>query len=197
MRIALPCILAAVSLAPLSVADDKSEAQAVIRATVDKALATFRQKELDRPARLERIMQVVDPVFDLSLMAKLTLGPTYWPQFSAEQQREFTKLFIEQLQTTYFGKIELFAEETVQFGAPTQTDGKVVVDTSVTSKGERVTIRYRLRKGGGAWRVYDVEIQGVSLVSSYRSQYQQVLRNATPEALLKRMREKVQSLKKD
>ena len=197
MKKMLLCCLAVVLCLPTTaLADDRSDAQNVIRSTVDRVLAVLRNKELDRQAKRDKVLEVVNAVFDMPLMAKLTLGQAYWPRLNEGQQKEFVDLFVRKLQDTYQQKVELFSDEKIQFDPAQQVENKIHVNTRVVSKDEQIEIKYKLYKSGGVWKVYDVEIQGVSIVSSYRSQYQQILSQGTVDSLLARMREAATSPEK-
>ena len=188
-KMLLCCLVAVGCLQATALADDRSDAQGVVQSTVDRVLAALRNKELAQQARRDKAMEAVNAVFDMPLMAKLTLGPTYWPRLDEGQRKEFVDLFVKKLQDTYQQKVELFSDEKIQFDPPQLVANKVHVNTRVVPKGERIDIKYKLYKSRGGWKVYDVEIQGVSLVSSYRSQYQEILSEGTVDTLLTRMRE--------
>jgi len=192
MRSLLCFLGATVLLLGSAGADDKVDADKLLRDTVDSVLTILRDKEVAAETKRDKIMDTVTPVFDFDLMAKLTLGRKHWPAFSKEERKEFTDLFVKQLEGAYLSKFELFSDETVEVDAASQTKGgKVHVNTYVISKGERISIMYKLYKSGGAWKIYDLEIQEVSLISSYRSQYHDALREGKPADLLKTMREKL------
>ncbi len=124
------------------------------------------------------------------MTAKLTLGRRYWPKFNAEQRKEFQELFIKQLVNNYFSKAKKFAGQEVVFDEPVKEGSKIHVLISFKSKGDKIRIKNKFYKSQEGWKVYDMEIQDVSVVRSYGSQYAEVLRDGTPEDLLKKMREK-------
>lgn len=182
-------VLLAVCIQPVR-ADDKQEAAKVARDTVEAVLGFLRDADASTQSKYERIMEVIDPVFDFSLMGKLALGRRFWPKLSDEQKQEYSQLFIEQLRKSYYDKIALFSNQKVEYEEPVQVKSKMHVATTIVSKAERHKILYKLYKAGKSWKVYDVEVQGVSIVSSYRAQYAQVLETGTVEELLEKMREK-------
>jgi phospholipid transport system substrate-binding protein len=172
-------------------ADGKSDAGKVIRQTVDSCLDWLKEKELPDGTKYDNIVTCITPVFDFTLMGKLALGRKQWPRLNAEQRKEYTQLFIQQLQSSYARKIMLFSGETIEYEDPIQVKSKVHVGTSVVSTDGRHKILYKLYKSGAGWKVYDVEIKGVSIVSSYRAQYAEIMKTGTAETLLNRMKEKV------
>jgi len=172
-------------------ADDKGDTAKVVRNTVEAVLECLCNKDLPDESRRDRIIEIISPVFDFPLMGKLALGRRQWPRLNEDQIKEYTGLFIAQLQNSYSDKIALFSNETVEYEEPARVKTKIHVATTVISKGERIKMLYKLYKSEEGWKVYDVEIQGVSIVSSYRAQYVQVLETGSIEDLLKRMKEEI------
>ena len=172
-------------------ADDKGAAAKVVRTTVETVLECLRNKDLPDESKRDRIIEIINPVFDFPLMGKLALGRRQWPRLNEDQKTEYTRLFIKQLQNSYADKIALFSNETVKYEEPTRVKTKIHVATTVVSKGERSKMLYKLHKSEQGWKVYDVEIQGVSVVSSYRAQYAQVLETGSIEELLKKMKDEI------
>lgn len=178
-------------LAPAARAADAEDVRAVIETTVNAALATLKDKSLDKEGRRKKVLDIVSPVFDFALVAKLTLGRVHWPKLDKGQQKEYTDLFVKMLQDSYIEKVDLLTDESVEFGVPAAAEkGKYEMMTEVLSKGDRHKMLYRLYKKGTAWMIYDVEIEGVSLLKSYSAQYDQFLQKNTVKDLLKRLREK-------
>ena len=136
-------------------------------------------------------MKRINPVFDFALMGKLALGKKQWPRLNEGQRKEYTDLFVQQLLKSYANKVMLFSGETVEYEEPLQVKSKVHVGTSVVSTDGRNRILYKMYKSKAGWKVYDVEIKGVSIVSSYRAQYAEIMKTGTVEDLLNRMKEKV------
>lgn len=175
-------------------ADEVEDVDQMVRDTVGKTLLLLSQKDLTDAARRDQILEVIRPAFDFELMAMLTVGKKHWTRMGAEQRTEFTALLVDSLERSYLDKIELFSNERVEYGKPTPIGKKkIAADTWVISKTGRVSIRYKLYKKATDWKVYDVEVEKVSIVSAYRSQYRDILRSGTVDALLKRMREQAET----
>jgi phospholipid transport system substrate-binding protein len=187
--------------APARAADsgsDKKAVAAVIRTAVDKVLTTLKNQKLSRADKRKRVAAITDPIIDFRLMAMLSLGRKRWSKLEPGQRKSFTGLFIQTLRESYFEKIDLFTEETVEFVEPVANGTKFYVLTYILSKGERIKVAYRLYRKKGSWTVFDFEIEGVSVVKSYGSQYADFLREGSFEQLLVRMREKIEAVgKKD
>lgn len=183
--------LAVLIAAVCSAKETGSAAKARVEESVQAVLRILADKESEVADRRERVMEVISPVFDFELMAKLTVGKTQWKRFTEAQRKEFVDLFTQKLRTVYLDKLELFTDETVVTGEPVVSkSGKVQVPTHVISKGDRISILYKLyRTKDAGWRVYDMEILDVSIVSSYRSEYIPILRAGEPEGLFAKIRE--------
>lgn len=155
----------------------------------DAVISALRNKDIDPNEKDKRINKAVTPIFDFPLMAKLALGKKYWPQFTPAQQEKFTRLFVERLKTSYREKVSLYTDEKVQFKPPIKSDKTVCyIPMELVSKDKKVTILHKLRKGDDKrWKVYDVEIQGVSILLTYRSQFEDILQKGTVEDLLARL----------
>jgi phospholipid transport system substrate-binding protein len=178
---------------PVLVAAGAPEDQ--VRQTVDKLLALLADPQLrgaDKAnERREELRKVLYSRFDFPEMAKRALGP-HWQRRSPEEQKEFVELFTSLLEGGYLDKIESYNGEQVQYLTETVENDYAEVDTKIVdSHGQPFSVNYRLRNGGGDWKVYDVGIENVSLVNNYRSQFNRVLAKSSFEELLKTMKEKV------
>jgi phospholipid transport system substrate-binding protein len=168
-------------------ASDKNEAQALLKTKLDAAIAVLQQKDLDPQKKNEQLVEIVSPLFDFRLMAKLSLGRKYWPGLSEEKKDEFTDLFIKRLRASYLEKISLYTDEKVFFKTPVQNKRKVRIPTEIISNNNRISMIYKLYKSKKDWKIYDLEVEGVSIISTYRSQFDQVLSKGTIDELLQRL----------
>ncbi len=171
-----------------SMADDKRDAEEIVKRKLDAVFAVLQKKDLDQQAKKIEINEIVTPMFDFALMAKLTLGRKYWPNLSREKKEKFTQLYIELLKTSYLDKLALYTDEKIIFEPPDQVKDKVQIPTQLVSKDRRTSILYKLYKPADDWKVYDLEIQGVSIIRSYRSQFGEILQSGTIDDLLLKMK---------
>lgn len=162
----------------------------LLRENVDKVLKIVRIRDLSKEDKKEQVMEVVNRIFNLPLMAKLTLGQTHWTNLNEKQRAEFTDLFIKQMQGIYLNQLELAVDATVTFEEPVQEEKKVYLLTRAATKDDPIKILYKLYKSNEKWRIYDVEIQDVSIVKSYGLQYNQILKEGSYADLIRKMREK-------
>ncbi len=179
------------------VVDNKKAVKTLIRDAVNQILEVLKDKELQQDARKEKVIEVIEPLLDMPLMAKLTLGRKHWSRLDEEQRKKFTDLFVEHLKTSYFEKLDLFADETVEFEKPVPKKKKFYMLTYIVGKDQRIEMAYKLYRSRQGWKVYDIEIEGVSIVKSYGSQYKEFLADNTFEDLLERLREKVQNARNE
>jgi phospholipid transport system substrate-binding protein len=178
-------------------ADDKKAVAALIRNTVDSVLPVLKNEKLSRENKRELVMKIIEPVVDFPLMAKLSLGRTHGQKIAPKQRDLFTKLFIETLKASYVEKLDLFSDEVVEFNDPVPKKSKDHVVTYIVSKGERIEVTYKIYKKEDAWKVYDFVIEGISIVKSFGSQYNEFLRESSFEELLAKMQEKIEAAAKE
>ncbi|MBI9021368.1 MAG: ABC transporter substrate-binding protein, partial [Verrucomicrobia bacterium] len=136
--------LAALLLAVSAAGAETVPVKTVVKTMADQVLAVLDRDGPTADEKIDTIIGIITPVFDFPLMAKLTLGRTYWPQLTEAQQQEFTDLFIEKLRKVYTKHAESFSGETVVFGEAEDVGGKVHLDSYVLSKGDRISILYKL-----------------------------------------------------
>jgi len=168
-------------------ASDGNEAQALLKNRLDATIAVLQKKDLDQQKKNEQLVEIVTPMFDFHLMAKLSLGRKYWPGLSEEKKDEFTDLFIKRLRTSYLEKISLYTDEKVFFKTPVRNKRKVRIPTEIISNNNRISMIYKMYKSKKDWKIYDVEIEGISIISTYRSQFDQVLSKGTIDELLQKL----------
>lgn len=141
---------------------------------------------------VRQIMVIADRYFDWEEMAKRALASA-WEQRAPEEREQFVSLFRELLKNSYVGRIESYAGEEVVFEGEMTKDMYAIVKTKVVSaaRNEELPIFYRLKRKNGDWLVYDIIIEGVSIVKNYYAQFQDVLKRSSYETLVQRLKEKV------
>ncbi len=165
-------------------ADDKDVAKELLENKIKTAIAVLQIKDLDHQEKNKQIIEIVTPLFNFPLMAKLSLGRKYWPGLAKEERQRFTELFTKRLKESYLDKLTLYTDEKVVFKTPVQEKRKIKIQTELISKNNTISMLYKLHKSKHSWLIYDIEIQGVSIISTYRSQFDQVLSNGTIDELL-------------
>ncbi len=166
-----------------------------VRSQVDRALETAakapRTAEGTEQRRVE-IRRVSEALFDFREMSQRTLG-RHWSGRTSEERDQFVRLFSDLMSRAYLGKMDLYSGEPMSYvGERSDGNAASVQARVITKKGSEVPIEYRLHRLGDRWAVYDVVIEGVSLLSTYRSQFDRIIRTESFAELLKRMRQKEQ-----
>jgi len=167
-----------------AMADDKSAAEELLKNKLKAVFAVLQKKDLEQQAKNDGIIEIVSPMFDFPLMAKLALGKKYWPGLSQEKKKRFTQLFIKRLRTSYLDKLTLFTDEKVIYEPPVQVNKKIHIPTYLVSKDKKVSMLYKFYESKNSWKIYDLEIQGISIIRSYRSQFSEILQSGTIDDLL-------------
>ena len=183
-------LYAAFSLLILSqpvIADDKIPAEDFLKSKLDSVFEVLQKENLDQQAKSKAVVEIVTPMFDFRLMAKLSLGKKYWPDLSPDQRERFAELFIERLRGSYLDKLTAYTDEKIIYESPVAVKSKVHVPTQLISKGNKISMLYKLYPSSNSWKIYDVEIQGVSIIRSYRSQFNEILQKGTFDDLLQKM----------
>jgi phospholipid transport system substrate-binding protein len=172
------------------------EPQARLKGGIDKVIAILSDPGLKGPSkRMERqhkLRAVADSFFDWRELSRRALAE-HWNKYNAKQQDEFVALFSELLQKTYIRKLEKFNNEKVEYIKEQVSGDQAFISTQVLMKDKTVPINYVMIKHE-QWMVYDVVIEGVSLVKNYRTQFAKILSKESPEALTQRIKDKIKAL---
>lgn len=153
--------------------------------------ATLKGDE-QRTVRRERIMKVVSLGFDFREMSKRVLGKT-WQEIDAAEQDRFTTLMTKLLENVYIGKLESYSGQTLEYVEETVKEDRAQVSVLLDNAGVKIPIHYIMRKSKTRWMVYDINIEGVSLVRNYQEQFKSILRKDRYEGLVKVLEEKINS----
>jgi len=189
-------IIMAVVLAAASPATAASPTETV-KAAVQQVFSQPDSPAVKAPSVAERraqIRKVTETLFDFEEMSQRSLGKA-WTQASPAEQKEFVRLFGGLIANAYMGRIEQYAGEPITYvGERIEGDDARVQSRVVTPKGSEVPIEYRLyRSTEGRWTVYDIYVDGFSLVGSYKAQFNRLLQRGTFADLLKQLRQKTGS----
>jgi phospholipid transport system substrate-binding protein len=167
-----------------AVAQNQPSAEDVLKQNLAAVFAVLQQQDLNQAAKNDKIIDIVNPMFDFSLMAKLTLGKKYWPGLSPEQKENFTQLFIKRLRASYLDRLTFYTDEKVIYEPSVEANEKIHIPTYLVSKDKKISMLYKFYNSESNWKIYDLEIQGVSIIRSYRSQFHEILQSGTFDDLL-------------
>jgi phospholipid transport system substrate-binding protein len=166
-----------------------------VKETADKIILIVSDPVLKDQAkaaeRRELIRKAVDDLCDWEEMSRRSLG-RHWAQRSEQEKKEFVSLFGKLLERTYVDKVEGYSGEKVNYTGEKVDGDYAEVDVKiVTNKNTEIPVVYRMRAKGEKWWVYDMVIEGVSLVNNYRTQFSDMLAKSSYEGLVKKLKEKV------
>ena len=165
-----------------------------VKGEVEKILTKLRDpvfKQQSKDAQIAGIREIINEIFDWIELSKRTLGRN-WRKFSPEQQKEFTDLFSRLLEGVYADRLLAYSDEKVVFEKETELKkGRVEVASHIrTADGKKIPLNYRMIKKDGNWRVYDIVIEGVSMVKNYRGQFKDILSKKSPQDLIDILKKK-------
>lgn len=184
MKRLLYIVLIVFLTAQTGLADDKDTAKKFVESKLNAAIAVLQKKDLDQQKKKDQVVEIVTPMFDFHLMAKLSLGRKYWPGLSEKNRVKFTDLFIKRLKSSYLEKLSLYTDQIVVYKTPVQDQRKVMIPTELVSKDNKISMLYKLYKSNHDFKIYDIEIEGISIIVTYRSQFDQILSKGTIDDLI-------------
>jgi phospholipid transport system substrate-binding protein len=190
--VVVPLLVAAIAAHAVAEGDPgTARAEGVVRETVDEVLAVLAHTDWPVDRRVSAIEQIAYARFDFPTISRLVLARNY-QKFSAEQRTEFVEEFKSHLSRSYGNRVDRYEQEKVDIvGARVEPRGDVTVLTRIVGgQADGIEMNYRLRQREGTWLVIDVVIEGVSLVSSFRSQFKEVVNQGGPGLLLERLKDK-------
>ena len=169
-----------------------------LRGAVDRVLKTLEDPGLKGEGKVNdrrvAVRKIANEIFDFGEIAKRSLA-RHWQPLSEAQRTEFVGLFADLLERSYISKIETYGGEKIQYTGE-RTDGEYATVSTriITKNGTEVPVDYRMKKGADRWLVYDVSIEGVSLVSSYRTQFNKIIQTSSYNELVSKLRTKQDEL---
>lgn len=166
-----------------------------VKLNINKVLDVLRDPSLKgesgKNTKRQKIRSISEKMFDYPELSRRTLGID-WKKLNTAQQNEFTDLYKSLLEDAYADKIINYTDEKVAFSRENQLSEKTFeVQTTVLTKKADIPIYYRVIQKDGEWKVYDVVIEGISLINNYRNQFRDILMNKSPEVLIDTLRKKV------
>lgn len=181
-------------------AQTPTDARQALATSVDRIMADIKNPDFLNPATRgplrARIEDEVYHIFDFGEFSSRTVGPR-WRSFSAEEKKRFSDAFANLLFNTYLNKVTGYNGESVIYNGETVSPNGNLVEVRTTlafKDGKRTPVNYRMIYKDGSWRVYDVIIENISLVRNYRTQFQDILKNATPDQLIERINQKAKEV---
>jgi phospholipid transport system substrate-binding protein len=165
-----------------------------LKTQIDRVLKTLEDPELKKEGksrdRRTAVRRIANEIFDFSETARRSLGRHWQPRTPAERE-EFVVLFSDLLERSYISRVELYGGEKIQFLGDTAEGDQARVQTKLLTKGgSEIPIEYRMHRKADRWLVYDVIIEGVSLIANYRSQFNKIIQTSSYQELVRKMKTK-------
>ena len=192
-RLMAACAVAITCLAPAPALAEKP--MDAMKDFVGKALDVLRDPAFKgedmRKQQRAKLSSLAEEIFDWVELSRRTLALN-WNRLDADQRRQFVELYKQLLERTYMDRIQDYKDEEVVFSGQTSlSDTQVEIQTTVRSQGKTIPINYRLINRADSWRIYDVQVEGVSLVQNYRTQFNNILASKSPDEMIEDLRQKV------
>lgn len=169
--------------------NDPNDPNVFLHNSWNTVAGVLQNNDMASDVKAEKVDKIVSPIFDWPLMAKLALGKTHWSRLTAPERVKFTELFVKRLKTTYLEKVGLYVDEKAVFKPAVRRNKSVYIPMDLVSRDDRVELLYKLRPVKNRWLIYDLEIQGVSIILTYRSQFNDILCKGTVKDLFDRLEE--------
>ncbi|MBU0991227.1 MAG: ABC transporter substrate-binding protein [Proteobacteria bacterium] len=167
-----------------AMADNRKDVETYLKGKMDAVFDVLKNPKLSQEQKNSEIVTIVSPMFDFSLMTKLSFGKIHWSGMTDKQKKQFDDIFVKLLKRSFIEKLVLYTDEKVVIKDAVQENNKVFISTVLISKGSQFDMAYKFYQSGKAWKIYDLEIQNISVISTYRSQIDDVLKTGTYDDLM-------------
>ena len=182
-------IFAVFLLVPMLHAGDEEDINLMVKEKVSVIFELLGRKDLDKDERNLKIVEELNEIMYFTAAGALSLGK-HWKKISKKQKKEFLKIFKKYINNYIVEKIDLYTNQNIDIGeAKIVKKGRAKLNIGILSGGEALQVTFKLRKNKKkAWRVWDVDIEGVSLITTFRSQFSGVLKKNSFDVLLEKLR---------
>ena len=174
---------------PVIHAGDVEDINSMVKKKVAVIFDLLGKQDIEKNERNEKIVGELNEIMDFKLAAYLSLGK-HWKKISKTQKKEFVETFQQYINNYIVEKIDLYTNQKIDIGdSKIVKKGRAELEIGILSGGETLQVNFKLRKNKKKeWRVYDVDIEGVSLITTFRSQFSGVLKNSSFEELLEKLK---------
>ncbi|RXK00326.1 toluene tolerance protein [Arcobacter sp. CECT 8986] len=170
---------------------EKENIQKQMSDNIHQVLNILKDTNITKKDKSEKIITILDKSFDYNIMSMLALGRA-WKTISNEQREEFSNVFIKRLKESYIDKLELYNDQKIKIANLKENKSRLILNTILVGKKENYPIDYKFyeNRKNNQWYVYDVNILGVSIIQTYRKQFDEYLKEKTIDDLIKYLKEK-------
>lgn len=171
-------------------AEDANTPDVILKTRMDAVFKVLQNKDLSTEQRDQRITKIVTPMFDFDAMAVLTIK-NHKNKFSAQTFSQFKTLFVERLKDSYRDKLTLYTDEQIVFKKTETIKNRTLIYTNIIGQDKPIEVIYKFIERKNHWKIYDVEIKGISILTTYRTQFDEILSEGGVEELLKQLAQPV------
>ncbi len=168
-----------------------------VKDMVDDVVSILKKEELKGPEKTQErrtlLENAVGQSLDYEEMAKRTLA-LHWRNRTSPEQKEFVDVFHGFLSKTYAKRLETYSDETVQYNKVRLKDSYAEVQTKIASAKTELNLDYRLVRKANRWWIYDIVINGVSLIRNYRDQFDRIIRSSSYGELVTKLRDRTEEI---
>jgi len=175
-------------------AGDFTNPMARVKDSVEKVIIILEDESLVREIRWEKIGVVIDQSFDFRSMSQSILA-TNWKTATPAEREKFVEFFSQYLEEIYRAKIEAYTNQKIEYIGETINGKRAVVETLIITDNTEIPVNYKLKNNDGTWFAYDVVIEGISLVSNYRSTFAAIVKNDGMDGLLNDIQQRIDKYK--
>lgn len=159
---------------------------------INTILLVLKDESLKQEQKGQKIIEIIDSVFDYNTMSKIALGKKTWNSISKEKREEFVKVFEKKLKSSYIGKLELYTNQKVEIiELLPYKKTRLQLVSQLVGNDDTYKINYNFYKNRAAseWLIYDVDLVGVSIIQTYRKQFSGLLKEKTFDEMLLTLKE--------
>lgn len=167
-----------------------------VKYTTDQVISILKDESLSRDARWDKIAALIYEGFDFRSMSQSVLS-THWQRATEDERKKFTEFFSQYIEATYRDKIEAYTDQQIIYKDEVVRGDRGVVETVIMAGGTEIPVNYKLKKNENSWYAYDVVVEGVSLVSNYRSTFAAIVKNEGMQGLLSDIQRRIEKYKQE
>jgi len=177
-----------------AVAEDFATPTERVKDSIEGVISIIKDKSMDREARWQKIAAIIDEGFDFRSMSQSVLA-THWKKATPEERKRFTEFFSQYIEEIYRSKIEAYTDEKILYKKETIRGKRAVVETVIVTSSIEIPVNYKLKNNDGVWYAYDVVIEGISLISNYRTTFAAIVKNEGMEGLMNDIQRRIDKYK--
>jgi len=162
---------------------DSNDANELMVAKYNAVIKVLREQDLQMELKEKIVEKIVCPIFDFELMSKLSLGKAHWSKLNTFEQKKFTELFTKHIKKSYLGSLKLYTDEIAIFKPAMEEKTGISIEMQIVSHDSKTKVLYKMRRAEKKWKIFDVEIEGVSILMTYRAQFDDILRRGSVKDL--------------